>query len=281
MEVRDDLAGLHQLRQAAFDGAMRTVSAFESLSRPFVMKRAIVRAEGIRVRVPASTFSARLRRVAHSDTTRRLPRNPRTLIARQSAAALRFPASHCASSQGSRSSSELCRVRTRCGRPAASFARGLMLPVSNDALLRVVRRRGTPGFVPPTVVGIDDWAWRRNQRYGTIICDLERRRTIALLPDREPATAQVWLLEQTQIKVVARDRGGGYELAAAKALPTSGAMTGCCWRINATSEKAFVARILLTNASRTTVDRRCGMSAGGRPARDQASASTARARQTI
>jgi hypothetical protein len=32
---------------------------------------------------------------------------------------------------------------------------------------------------------IDDWAWRRNQRYGTIICDLERRRTIALLPDRE------------------------------------------------------------------------------------------------
>jgi hypothetical protein len=28
------------------------------------------------------------------------------------------------------------------GRPAASFARRLMLPVSNDTLLRVVRRRG-------------------------------------------------------------------------------------------------------------------------------------------
>ena len=75
------------------------------------------------------------------------------------------------------------------GRPAASFARRLMLPVSNDTLLRVVRRRGSPRIVPPTVIGIDDWAWRRNQRYGTIICDLERRRTIALLPDREPATA--------------------------------------------------------------------------------------------
>jgi len=58
-----------------------------------------------------------------------------------------------------------------------------MLPVSNDTLLRVVRRRGSPRFVPPTVIGIDDWAWRRNQRYGTIICDLERRKTIALLPD--------------------------------------------------------------------------------------------------
>src|SRR5271155_3471204 len=105
------------------------------------------------------------------------------------------------------------------GRPAASFARRLMLPVSNDTLLRVVRRRGCPAFTPPTVIGIDDWAWRRNQRYGTIICDLERRRPISLLPDREPATAQAWLPEQPQNPIVAPDRRGGYALAAAKALP--------------------------------------------------------------
>ena len=105
------------------------------------------------------------------------------------------------------------------GRPAASFARRLMLPVSNDTLLRVVRRRGCPPFAAPSVIGIDDWAWRRNQRYGTIICDLERRRPITLLPDREPATAQAWLAGQPQIAVVARDRGGGYALAVAKALP--------------------------------------------------------------
>lgn len=55
------------------------------------------------------------------------------------------------------------------GRPAATIARRLMVPVSYDILLRVVRRRGTPRFVPPTVIRIDDWAWRRNQRYGTII----------------------------------------------------------------------------------------------------------------
>jgi transposase len=105
------------------------------------------------------------------------------------------------------------------GRPAASFARRLMLPVSNDTLLRVVRRHSCPPFAPPSVIGIDDWAWRRNQRYGTIICDLERRRPISLLPDREPATAQAWLARQPQIAVVARDRGGAYALAAAKALP--------------------------------------------------------------
>lgn len=57
--------------------------------------------------------------------------------------------------------------------------------------------------MPPTVIGIDDWAWRRNQRYG-LICDLERRKTIALLPDREPATAEAWLTAQPQIEIVAR-----------------------------------------------------------------------------
>lgn len=105
------------------------------------------------------------------------------------------------------------------GRPGASLARRLMLPVSNDTLLRVVRRCGCPPVTPPTVIGIDDWAWRRNQRYGTIICDLERRRPISLLPDREPATAQSWLTGQPQITIVARDRGGAYARAAAKALP--------------------------------------------------------------
>ena len=94
-----------------------------------------------------------------------------------------------------------------------------MLPPSRDTLLRAVQRQGSPRFIPPTVGGIDDWAWRRNQRYGTLVCDLERRRTVALLPDREPATAEAWLSVQPQIAIVARDRGGGYALAAAKALP--------------------------------------------------------------
>lgn len=125
------------------------------------------------------------------------------------------------------------------GRPAASFAKRLMLPVSNDTLLRVVRRRGSPRFVPPSVIGIDDWAWRRNQRYGTIICDLERRKTIALLPDREPATAQAWLTDQPQIGVVARDRGGGYALAAAKALPGA-IQVADRWHLMENASRAFL-----------------------------------------
>ncbi|MCK1479944.1 ISL3 family transposase [Bradyrhizobium sp. 197] len=105
------------------------------------------------------------------------------------------------------------------GRPAASFAKRLMLPVSNDTLLRVVRRRAAMPTDPLLVVGIDDWAFRRNQ--GTIVCDLERRQIVTLLPDRETATVQAWLSKHPAINIVSRDRGGGYGEAAAKALPNA------------------------------------------------------------
>lgn len=105
------------------------------------------------------------------------------------------------------------------GRPAASFAKRLMLPVSNDTLLRVVRRRARLRTEPLRVAGIDDWAFRRNHRYGTIVCDLERRRIVTLLPDRELATVEAWLANHPEIGVLSRDRGGGYGEAAARALP--------------------------------------------------------------
>lgn len=112
-----------------------------------------------------------------------------------------------------------------------------LFDANDNALLRVVRRRGTPRFVPPTVIGINDWAWRRNQRYGTIICDLERRKTIALLPDREPATTKAWLSDQQQISIVARDRAGAR--AAAKAL-LEATQVADQWHLMENASRAFL-----------------------------------------
>jgi transposase len=72
------------------------------------------------------------------------------------------------------------------GRPGQSFAQRLLLPVSNDTLLRVVRRRAVQPLKEPRVIGIDDFAWKRGHRYGTIVCDLERRCIIDLLPIGKP-----------------------------------------------------------------------------------------------
>lgn len=125
------------------------------------------------------------------------------------------------------------------GRPAAAFAARLMTPVSNDTLLRVVRRRARPPADPLAVIGIDDFAWRRNHRYGTIVCDLERRRTIALLADREQATAEDWLRAHPDIAVVARDRGGGYGEAIAKALPDA-VQVADRWHLMHNASQAFL-----------------------------------------
>jgi transposase len=88
------------------------------------------------------------------------------------------------------------------GRSAAALARRLMLPVSKDTLLRAVRRHAAGNRTPLHVIGIDDWAWKRGQRYGSIICDLERRRAVDLLPDREPATVEAWLSRHPEIAII-------------------------------------------------------------------------------
>ena len=128
------------------------------------------------------------------------------------------------------------------GRPAASFAKRLMLPVSNDTVLRVVRARACPRTEPLNVVGIDDWAFRRNHSYGTIVCDLERRRIVTLLPDREMATVEAWLAGHPDITVLSRDRGGGYGEAASKALP-SAIQVADRWHLMENASSAFLSAV--------------------------------------
>ncbi len=71
----------------------------------------------------------------------------------------------------------------------------------------------------PRVLGIDDWAWRKGHRYGTILCDLERREVIDLLPDRESDTVAAWLWQHPGTEIVSRNRGGIYAEATRKAAP--------------------------------------------------------------
>ena len=54
---------------------------------------------------------------------------------------------------------------------AARLSRWLVIPVSSDTVLRLIRRYKTASSPPQRVVGIDDWAWRRGRSYGTIRLD--------------------------------------------------------------------------------------------------------------
>lgn len=120
-----------------------------------------------------------------------------------------------------RLSSALDQITLALGRTAgARLAKQLGILANGSTLLRGLRRRARacPSTVP-RVVGIDDWAWRKGQRYGTIFCDLERGKVIDLLPDMKAESTAAWLKAHPGIEIVSRDRASLYAQAATQAVP--------------------------------------------------------------
>src|SRR5437588_5352455 len=105
------------------------------------------------------------------------------------------------------------------GAAGARVLVALQMGTSPDTVLRVIRA-GVDGTVTtPRVLGIDDFAFRRGHRYGSILVDLERHRVVDLLPDRKPETVIAWLEQHGKPKIISRDRGGGYAEAARRGAP--------------------------------------------------------------
>ena len=106
------------------------------------------------------------------------------------------------------------------GRAGERLAHKLGLLVSRSTLLRELRKRARPPLSSePRVIGIDEWAWKKGHRYGTILCDLEQRRVIDLLPNRSTETVAAWLRQHPGVQVVSRDRASSFADAIAKGAP--------------------------------------------------------------
>jgi transposase len=98
------------------------------------------------------------------------------------------------------------------GLPGSRLLNRLAIPISDDSVLRAVAKPFASRLVDEPIrhVGVDDWAWKKGQNYGTILVDLDRHRVVDLLPGRSADQLRVWLQQQSRLEVIARDRCGLY-----------------------------------------------------------------------
>lgn len=91
--------------------------------------------------------------------------------------------------------------------------------LSNTSINRLLGSLPEPQFSLVRVLGVDDWAKRKGQRYGTILIDLEHGQVIDLLSDRTADTLADWLIKHPEIEIVSRDRSQTYAEAITRGAP--------------------------------------------------------------
>lgn len=96
------------------------------------------------------------------------------------------------------------------GEAGARLARELGLLVSPDTLLNRIRGAFSVDVGEVRVLGVDDFAFRKASKYGTILVDLERHKVVDLLPDRSSETLAGWLRQHPNLDTVSRDRSPTY-----------------------------------------------------------------------
>jgi transposase len=105
------------------------------------------------------------------------------------------------------------------GSVAARIAQRQGMSVSPATILRLVRRTRVAERATPTLLGVDEWAYRKRLDFKTILVDLSTNRPLELLPDASATTLASWLQDHPGVEVIARDRAGTFAEGARQGAP--------------------------------------------------------------
>lgn len=103
---------------------------------------------------------------------------------------------------------------------AARIAKLIGIKISGDTIIRILLERASHiNKINTDFIGVDDWAYKKGNTYGTIIVDGHTHQPIELLNGRDGKELKDWLKENKQIKTVTRDRASAYASAIQEILP--------------------------------------------------------------
>jgi hypothetical protein len=107
------------------------------------------------------------------------------------------------------------------GAAGADLCHQIGIVVCGSTLLNHIKQLSLPKFATPKIMGVDDFAFCKGQRSGTILVDLERNQPIALLADRKAETLTDWLIQHPGVEILSRDRSKTYKSAMDKGAPAA------------------------------------------------------------
>jgi len=110
-------------------------------------------------------------------------------------------------------------LETNC-EGAAAICKEMGINVSGDTIIRMLRKLTSKPITPCSdTIGVDDFAYRKGQKYCTVICDAITREPVDILDGRDGVTLREWLKQNKHVKKVTRDRASAYAKAISDELP--------------------------------------------------------------
>jgi transposase len=103
----------------------------------------------------------------------------------------------------------------------ARICKEMGIHISGDSVIRLLLKRfeNQSPVECGEVIGIDDFAFKKRNTYGTIIVDEITHMPVAILDGRDGASLREWLKKNKHVKVVTRDRASAYAKVISDELP--------------------------------------------------------------